>query len=197
MADLDLVRLHDRALDAFRRYLAGVRSDQWHAPTPCTEWDVHDLVDHNVEENLWASELLRGRTLEEVGDRYEGDQLGDDPLGAYDRSAAAAREAARETGAADGMVHVSWGRIPAAVFLTQRMGDLVVHGWDLAEATGQDSAIDPELLEACWATHEPMAEEIRQSGVFATDVTAPPDADVQTRLLALVGRRPLPRPPSA
>lgn len=189
MAELDLVALHDRALDDFRSTLSAVGADRWRDPTPCTEWDVHALVDHVVSENWWAADLLAGRTLEEVGDRYEGDLLGDDPLDAYDRSAAAARTAAHEPGVVDSMVHVSWGRIPAALFLTQRMGDLVVHGWDLARAAGQDTTMDPELLHACWRTYEPMADEIRDSGVFAIDVEAPPDADLQTRFLALVGRR--------
>jgi uncharacterized protein (TIGR03086 family) len=67
----------------------GVPPDGWTAPTPCTEWTVRDLVNHLVGEHLWAPHLLRGETVEQVGDRYEGDVLGKDPVAAWDAAAEA------------------------------------------------------------------------------------------------------------
>ena len=52
----------------------------WAAPTPCADWDVRALVRHVVEEERWVAPLLRGETIEEVGDRFAGDLLGDDPV---------------------------------------------------------------------------------------------------------------------
>ena len=58
----------------------GVGEDQWGAPTPCADWDVRELVNHVAGEDLWTAPLLEGSTIEEVGDRFDGDLLGDDPI---------------------------------------------------------------------------------------------------------------------
>src|SRR5207245_8971838 len=74
----DLPDLHDRALAGTRRYVAAVGSDQWTSASPCEGWDVRELVNHIVSGNFWAGELARGKTIDEVGDRLDGDMLGDD-----------------------------------------------------------------------------------------------------------------------
>src|SRR5947208_2760582 len=89
----DLPDLHDRALAGTHRYVAGVGGDQWKTSSPCEGWDVRELVNHIVSGNFWAGELARGKTIDEVGDRLDGDILGDDPTAAYDESARATREA--------------------------------------------------------------------------------------------------------
>lgn len=179
---------HERCLVRFGELVDGVRDDAWHQPTPCSEWDVRDLVNHNVEENRWAAELLNGRTIEEVGDRYEGDLLGDDPAGAYHASAEVARRAAALDGVLDDEVHVSWGTIPARQFLDQRWSDLLIHAWDLAVATGQDPALPEDLTEAAYAGMKAQEEAVRASGVFGDAVEVPDDADTTTKLLAIAGR---------
>ena len=80
----DLPDLHDRALAGTHRYVAGVGGDQWKTSSPCEGWDVRELVNHIVSGNFWAGELARGKTIDEVGDRLDGDILGDDPTAAYD-----------------------------------------------------------------------------------------------------------------
>ena len=71
------------AMTEFERRVQAIRPDQWQDPTPCTEWDVRALVDHLVTELLWAPLLLDGATIEDVGDRFNGDQLGADPMAAW------------------------------------------------------------------------------------------------------------------
>ncbi|HEX2117585.1 MAG TPA: maleylpyruvate isomerase N-terminal domain-containing protein, partial [Acidimicrobiales bacterium] len=73
----DLVALFGRAVEGFGRDVAAVRPDQWRDPTPDDEWDVRALVNHLVIEDLWAPPLLDGLTIAQVGDRFDGDQLGD------------------------------------------------------------------------------------------------------------------------
>ncbi|MDT7649790.1 MAG: hypothetical protein QOI36_1196, partial [Pseudonocardiales bacterium] len=63
---------------------------RWDAPTPLPGWTVRDLVRHLVEEELWAPPLFAGSTIEEIGSPFEGDLLGDDPLGTFDIAAARA-----------------------------------------------------------------------------------------------------------
>src|SRR6516165_7244324 len=86
----DVADIHRQALEATRRFVAGIGPDQWSRSMPCAGWDVRALVNHVVSGNWWAVELAAGRSIRDVGDRLDGDVLGDDPLGAYDASAAAA-----------------------------------------------------------------------------------------------------------
>jgi uncharacterized protein (TIGR03086 family) len=187
---LDLPDLHDRALEATRHYVAGVGGDQWMRPTPCEDWDVRELVNHVVSGNFWAGELARGKTIEEVGDRLDGDVLGADPTGAYDESARTASEAFHAPGALEAPCAVSYGPVPGEVYLGHRFIDVLVHGWDVAQATGQNTKLDPELVEVCWEVVEPQKELLVGSGMFGADHTTPPGADRQRALLMLLGRTP-------
>jgi len=185
----DIARLHRAALASTRRVVAGIGADRWAAPTPSQGWDVRALVNHLVSGNLWAAELARGRTIAEVGDRLDGDVLGADPLGAYDSSAEAAAAAFEGPGALEAPCAVSYGPVPGTVYAGHRFIDVLVHGWDLATATGQDAGIDPDLVAACMAVAAPQAPMLKASGMFGTEVAPPAGADPQTRLLALLGRR--------
>ena len=186
----ELTTLHRRALDATGKTMAGIKSDQWGAPTPCEGWDVQALANHVVSGNWWAAELARGKTIEEVGDRLDGDVLGADPTGAYEQSASAAASAFEAPGALDAPCAVSYGPVPGSVYIGHRFIDVLIHGWDLAVATGQDTTIDPDLVEACAAIVEPQAQLLEASGMFGDAAPAPDDADAQTRLLMALGRRP-------
>ena len=79
----DLLDFQQRATEEFDRRVAATTDDKWKRPTPCADWDVRALVNHVVYEDLWAPHLARGETVEQVGDRYEGDQLGSDPKAAW------------------------------------------------------------------------------------------------------------------
>jgi len=188
MAELDLPELHDEALASTRHYVVGVRPDQWSSPSPNEGWDVRELVNHIVGGNFWAGELARGKTIEEVGDRLDGDVLGDDPIDAYDQSSGAASAAFHMPGAMDAACAVSYGPVPGSVYLGHRYIDVLIHGWDVAQSTGQDTTLPAELVEACWAILEPQLDLIVGSGAFGSDHTVPAGADRQAALLAVLGR---------
>jgi uncharacterized protein (TIGR03086 family) len=185
----DIAALHRQALDATRRVVAGVTDTEWAAATPCAGWDARSLLNHIVSGNWWAAELAQGRTIADVGSAYDGDVLGDAPLDAYDRSAAAAAAAFEAPGALDAPCAVSYGPVPGSVYAGHRFLDVLVHGWDLAVATGQDATIDPVLVDACVEVVEPQADMLRGSGMFGTLVAVEPGASAQDRLLAGLGRR--------
>lgn len=187
---LDLLDAHHRALEETGLLVARVGPEQWALPTPCTLWDVRTLVNHLVSENLWVAPLVAGRTIAEVGDRFEGDVLGDDPVEAYEASATDCDEAFAAPGALGAPIAVSYGPVPGADYCGHRLLDLVVHGWDLAVATGQDATIDPELAERCWEVVEPQLAFLEASGVFGPPVAVPADAPVADRLLGALGRTP-------
>ena len=70
---MDLVKLHRRSVEGFDARVNAIPDDRWDAPTACAEWNVRALVNHIVNETLWTPELLSGKTVEEVGDRFDGD----------------------------------------------------------------------------------------------------------------------------
>jgi uncharacterized protein (TIGR03086 family) len=184
----DLVELHRQALAAVRPVVAGLGPDQLAGPTPCAGWDVRTLLNHLVSGNLWAAELAAGATIEEVGDRLDGDVVGTDPLAAWDASAAAADRAFSAPGAMEAPCAVSYGPVPGEVYAGHRFVDVVVHGWDLAAATGQDTTLDPALVEACWDVLTPQLDLLQGSGMFGRASAAPDGADRQAQLLAALGR---------
>lgn len=185
----NIAELHRLALAATGGIVAGIAPEQLDQSTPDAGWDVRTLLNHVVSGNLWAAELAAGRTIEEVGDQFDGDVIGNDPASAYDRSAEPAAAAFEAPGALDAPCAVSYGPVPGSVYAGHRFIDVLIHGWDLAKATGQDSRIDPELVDACLEVVEPQAELFRGAGVFGPAITPPPGAGAQERLLALLGRQ--------
>ena len=181
--------LYVRAMESAARFVSGVRAGQWHDPTPCTEWDLRILVNHMTYENLWAAELFPGKTMAEVGDRFDGDVLGDDPVGAFNRSVEAASAAVSVPGAMEAVCHLSFADVPGSEYAKQLFVEMLVHGWDVARASGQEAALDAALVDVGL----PIAEEAMRlaagSGAIAAPVPVADDAPAQTRLLAFLGRR--------
>ena len=184
----DIAELHARALDATGRVVGGIPADRWHEATPCPEWDTRALVNHLVSGNWWAAELAAGGTIEGVGSRLDGDVLGSDPAAAYADSAAAAVAVFGRPGALDAPCAVSYGPVPGSVYAGHRFIDVLVHGWDLAVATGQDASLDADLMDACRQVIEPQADAFRGAGALGPEVEVAADASAQARFLALLGR---------
>jgi len=186
---MSIADLHERAVAAFGSRLLLVKPDQWAAPTPSEGWDVRALVNHVTGEDLWTPPLMAGQTIAEVGDRFDGDVLGEDPVAAYRQAAAQAVAAVREPGALDRTVHLSFGDTPAQEYVNQLFADHLIHAWDLARAVGADERLDPDLVDACAAWFADVEEMYRAAGVIGPRPAVPDDADAQTRLLAMFGRR--------
>ena len=184
----DLVELFSRSTGRLTERIAGVDPAAWTAPTPCSDWDVRALVNHVTYEQLWAPHLVAGETVADVGDRYDGDVLGDDPATAW-RDALAGSVSAFAGADLDAIVHLSFADLPCREYLIQMLTDAEIHGWDLARATGQDEALDPDVTEVVLASVVANEALIRASGVFGDEVEVPDDADDPTKLLALLGRR--------
>ncbi|GII78658.1 TIGR03086 family protein [Sphaerisporangium rufum] len=184
------LELHAMAMDEFGLRVSMIDEAHWDAPTPCADWTVRELVNHLVVEQLWVPPLLAGATVSDVGDRFDGDRLGGDPVGAWTDAAAAAQRALAEPGALDRDVRLSSGTVKARRYCMEMTADLAVHAWDLARGLGVDDRVDPVLMGEVLGYLAPMAGELEKSGLFGAPVPVPDDADPQTRTLALTGRRP-------
>jgi len=183
---MELDELYRRTVEGWAARVAAVPADRWDAPTPCTDWTVRDLVNHVVGEDLWTGPLMRGATIAEVGDRFDGDLLGDDPVGGASAAAQEAAAVVAETLPAHGTVHLSYGVEKADEYIHQLAADHLVHGWDLAAGTGQDRTLDTELVAAVAAWFADREEMSRAGGVIGPRgaLTGDPQAD----LLAGFGR---------
>lgn len=185
---MELTTLYQRTVQNWADHVTPIGADQWDAPTPCTDWTVRDLVNHVAGEGLWAVPLMRGATIAEVGDRFEGDVLGDEPI---DTTLAAARESVdvvTETLPSHGTVHLSYGDESMDEYVHQLAADHLIHAWDLAVATGQDAALDPELVETVGTWFAEREDMYRAGGAIGPRV--PWSGDAQGDLLAAFGRDP-------
>lgn len=191
---MDIVRLHDRALDETAQLVDGVRPDQMGLPTPCSEWDVRALLTHLVGGNgRWAG-VARGEPLRRgpaQGGGPGADLLGGDPAGAYRRSAAELQAAWGDPALLDRPFALPIGDLPGRAALAQHLVETVVHGWDLARATGQQPAYDPEVVRTALdfaQAHTPADRP--PGGPFAPPVPVADDLPEIDRLAALLGRTP-------
>lgn len=187
MDPLDALAL---ATSEMQRRIDAVADGQWTAHTPCDGWDVTDVVRHVVAGNRMAVALLGGCSRDEAV-RVIGDvDLIGDPVGAFRESAAAQLAAFAEPGALERECHHPMGDMSGVQILGFRTGDLTMHGWDVARATGVDETIPLELVEVVWESLQPVAPFIGQIGLFGGGPSGDvgEDAPLQDRMLDLAGR---------
>src|SRR3954454_15233393 len=122
------------ANDEFARRLRLVGPDDWRVPTPCSEWDVHALVNHVVGGCVRHRMLLHGAQPHEVEATRTVDHLGADPVAAFVAAADVVVGCFQEDGALERIVHHPAGDRTGRELLSMRVLDTSVHGWDLARA---------------------------------------------------------------
>jgi uncharacterized protein (TIGR03086 family) len=169
-----------------------IPADQWMAPTPCTEWNVRDLVSHLVGMNLVFLALFQGDPVPERG----ADRLGADPAGAYRRSAAALQAAASRPGVLGRRPATPVGVATGVERLQWRIADLLAHGWDLVQATGVVAELPDDLVEPALTFVRAQLPSQPRTGRFADPQPIRDDAPAIDRLAAFTGR-PVPWTPGA
>ncbi|HEY3688548.1 MAG TPA: TIGR03086 family metal-binding protein [Streptosporangiaceae bacterium] len=169
------------------RLLAGVRDDQLGAPTPCREYTLGDLIDH-VNGLSVGFEMAAAKTTPEGAGGPSGDasRLGD---GWRERIAAqldAMAKAWDDPGAWTGMTRIGGLELPAEIAGVVALDELVVHGWDIARATGQPYDPSAACLEPCGA----MLKMAGGSNGFGAAVAVPESAPLLDHVIGLSGRDP-------
>ncbi len=167
-------------LDATGQLIATVPAARWADPTPCPGWTVSDLVGHLVTGNTLFSGAFGGA---------DPGPAGTDLLAAYRSSAAALLEAVAQPGALDKIVTVPFGTVPGIVALHLRITEVLVHGWDLARATGQLVAFSEDVAEQELAFSQAKLSDIPPGrSPFAPPQPVADDAPAIDRLAACLGR---------
>jgi uncharacterized protein (TIGR03086 family) len=170
----------------FTERVLGVAPDGWEAPAPCDGWVARDVVRHLVE---WFPAFLKaGADI----DLPKGPSVDEDPVAAWTAHRDGVQELLDDPKTADRVLsNPHLGEVPLDraidMFYTS---DVFLHTWDLARATGQDERLDPVKCGQMLDGMVGMDEALRASGHYGPKVEVPEDADVQTRLIAFIGRRP-------
>ncbi|MCO5320250.1 MAG: TIGR03086 family metal-binding protein [Microthrixaceae bacterium] len=178
----------EQAQNVARQVLANVRSDQLNLETPCSDWNVGQLIDHLIGAQYWARDGVRGQEMTETG---EGSSSGD-YVAAFDQIASESLAAFSEDGALERVVNPGFGDMPAAALMGMASTDTFTHSWDLARATGQNTDLAPELASALLEQSRRSIQDAFRSEdgrMFGLEQPAPEDATPADRLAAFLGRR--------
>jgi uncharacterized protein (TIGR03086 family) len=153
----------------------------------CEGWDLRTLLNHILGAGWMFTVANSGESVPEDG----GDLVGDDHVAACAALAEANLSSWRADGALEGERAFPFGTFPAPMALMINVGEVAVHAWDLAKATGQDATIDPGVAELLLDFYGSLPlEEFRAHGAFGPAVEIDPTAPAADRMLALLGFQP-------
>ena len=183
---MNVVELDRRAALGTATLIDGTSPDQYGAPTPCADWAVRDLLTHLIAGNVKYVEIGRGK---EWARGAPDVVLDEDPGGMYRRTMDAMLEAWALPGVLDRDTALPVGRGRAESALYLHLGETLVHGWDLARATGQRSQWDAEVVEASLAQFRGWLPPQRPPGSpFSDAKPVGADASPIDHLAAYLGR---------
>lgn len=176
--------LYSNLVEAEQRLVAlvsSIEADSYSSPTPCDRWDVRALLSHALASIDAFAAAVDGAPGPDMAQVFSGaDIVGDDPLGATQRIT-------RRSQAAWSTVRDLNAELSALAIITF---STVVHGWDLAVATGQAGELPEHLAEAAQQVAAELVPVLRPRGLFAHDVDLAGEATPTQRLVALTGRKP-------
>jgi uncharacterized protein (TIGR03086 family) len=175
----DLINLYDRASSWTASKVAGA-TKKLDASTPCDQWDVTTLMNHMLETQRYFLGAARGENGSPPSPNPP-DLIGDDPVGAFD----ATRADVMRTYGAPGVIDRT------GISLGIAFSDQLLHGWDLAKATGQDATMPEGLPEAAFTLIHGRFTDEQRKGIFKPEVKVASDAPAQDKLLAYTGRDPM------
>ena len=178
MAD-DLLERYRAASEWTAEKVAGAQ-DRLDAPTPCDDWDVQTLLNHMVETQQYFVQSARGEKASPPSPEPPDGLIGDDAAKAYERG----RDASIETFSEDGVIERTGPTL--GIYFS----DTLLHGWDVAQATGQDTTMPAGLAQAAYDVVHGAFTDDQRTGVFKPEVDVGDDASPQDRLLAYTGRHP-------
>jgi uncharacterized protein (TIGR03086 family) len=170
--------LYDRASEWTLGKVAAA-SAKLDAPTPCDDWDVRQLMNHMLQTQRYFVDSARQREASPPSPNPPA-LLGDDPAADFER----ARAEALETFGEPGVIERTGPSLGIA------FGDQLLHGWDLARATGQDATMPDGLAEAAYEIIHGRFTDDQRKGLFKPEVDVPANASAQDKLLAYTGRDP-------
>lgn len=185
---MDSKILFKKALEQATATLGWVDKSHFKNATPCTEWDCQTLVNHMLYELSWVPDLLEGKTVAQVGSKYDGDLLGHDHTIKWQKAADKAVSAVNKAKSKN-KVHLSYGDRPVDHYIDEVGTDLLIHSWDTAQSYNCSLIMEPSLVDDIYKKAYPRRREYANSSLFGKTVKVPKNARPQTKLLAILGRK--------
>jgi uncharacterized protein (TIGR03086 family) len=173
------------------RVVAGVRDEQLTGPTPCADMSVAALLDH-LDGLTVAFRAAAQKSPSTGGPSADAAHLADGWRTRIPAQLDALVAAWQAPGASDGQTEIAGMGMPAAAVGLVALNEVLVHGWDLAVATGQEYRADPAAAQACFEFGQGFAvgaPDFRDE-IYGPVVPVPADAPVFDRLLGQTGRDP-------
>ena len=176
-----------RVSSDFELLCASIRDPQWSLPTPCTEWNLEQLVDHVIGGNRFTIRILAGEsadaamaeTVRSFDERHETRAAAlesiNEQLLAFD-----------EAGVLDGTFHHVAGELTGREVLRIRLHELIIHSWDIAQALDPRAFIRDEFV--AWSFAEITHPESNTEELFALDTSSLEGEQSERKLLAAFGR---------
>lgn len=163
--------------------IAGIRPDQLDQQTPCATFTVRGVLEHMISGATAFAAAYRGEEPAEADAQ--------DPVAALQRALGDLGDAISAPGALDRTIQAPFGEIDGESFARFVVLDGLVHGWDMATATGQPYQPPAELVAAADGFARNVLDPLRDGDTFAAAVTPDPDATPIERLAAYTGRHTL------
>lgn len=175
--------------------IGAVQETDLERQTPCTDWNVVQLLDHTFVSgrllSAMASAKLAPADAADFGAKLLATcQRVGDPVGMYEKVVAAPSLAVWE-GPLDHEVTVSFGTAPASFIARLNLLEVVIHGWDISQSTGEAAEIPAELAEPILACALEVLQDPRLTSAFAPAHPVPDGASAAESVIALLGRKPL------
>ncbi|TDC59621.1 TIGR03086 family protein [Actinomadura sp. GC306] len=178
-----------RALDGFEAVLVATPQDRWLSPSPCEGWCAVDVAGHVIAGLLVIEMRAAGRPLPQDDPDWR-EVAGEDPVASW-RTVRARMMAELGPEALARRVALAVGlEVTMREWLEKYPLELLVHTWDLAQATGQSVVFDADLVGPALETAQQMAAGGRERGMVGPERPVPEGVDDQARLLAVFGRDP-------
>jgi uncharacterized protein (TIGR03086 family) len=174
----DPLDLYGRASEWTLSKVVGA-TDKLDATTPCDEWNVRKLMNHMLETQRYFVSAALGNDASPPSP-HPLEILGDDPVADFEH----ARSETLSTFGDDGVIEKTGPSLGIA------FSDQLLHGWDLAQATGQDATMPDGLPEAAYEMIHGRFTDEQRKGIFKSEVTVAPNASAQAKLLGYTGRNP-------
>jgi uncharacterized protein (TIGR03086 family) len=171
--------------------VAGVHQESLREPTPCSDWDVSMLLDHLIADIDTFNRVASGEPLDlltSIEPEENRGRAAPDASAAFEQGVKRARDLWSAPGALEQTYKTSRSELPGAGLFNIFLIELLVHGWDIAKATGQPTEMPADLAEAELAFTTKMMKDKRMG--FDQPVSVPEDASVTDRFVGWLGRTP-------
>ncbi|WIX86254.1 TIGR03086 family metal-binding protein [Amycolatopsis sp. DG1A-15b] len=161
------------------------------APTPCAGYDVRGLLNHFLYWGPWLIAAGRREDPPAMGSAEADAALVTDGWRAdLEKQTETLVEVFGTPAAWTGTTALGSAPMPSAVVGAMVLGEFVLHGWDLARASGQECAYAPEAATVVYESAVAMGDQARSMGVYGPAVAVAADASPLERALGAAGRDP-------